>query len=51
MTQEQMQADNIVAARGQRLGAQADPRLNWRREAKFCLFIHWDAHGQGQNCD
>lgn len=41
MTQEQMQADNIVAARGQRAGAQADPRLNWWREAKFGLFIHW----------
>ncbi len=41
MAQEQMQADNIVAARGQRAGAQADPRLNWWREAKFGLFIHW----------
>lgn len=41
MTQEQMQADNIVAARGQRPGAQSDPRLDWWREAKFGLFIHW----------
>ncbi len=41
MTQEQMQADNIVAARGQRPGAQADPRLDWWRVAKFGLFIHW----------
>jgi alpha-L-fucosidase len=41
MTQEQMQADNIVAARGQRPGAQADPRLGWWRAAKFGLFIHW----------
>lgn len=41
MTQEQMQADNIVAARGQRPGAQSDPRLDWWRAAKFGLFIHW----------
>ena len=41
MTQEQMQADNIVAARGQRPGAQSDPRLDWWRVAKFGLFIHW----------
>ncbi|HRW07786.1 MAG TPA: alpha-L-fucosidase [Caldilineaceae bacterium] len=41
MIHEQMQADNIVAARGQRPGAQADPRLDWWREAKFGLFIHW----------
>lgn len=41
MTQEAMQADNIVAARGQRPGASADPRLDWWRAAKFGLFIHW----------
>jgi alpha-L-fucosidase len=41
MTQEAMQADNIVAARGQRPGAHADPRLDWWRAAKFGLFIHW----------
>lgn len=41
MTEEAMQADNIVAARGQRPGAQSDPRLDWWRAAKFGLFIHW----------
>ena len=25
----------------QREGAKSDPRLNWFREAKFGLFIHW----------
>ncbi|MEM7345475.1 MAG: alpha-L-fucosidase [Chloroflexota bacterium] len=27
--------------RGQREGAQDDPRLDWWREARFGLFIHW----------
>ncbi len=27
--------------RGQRPGANLDPRLNWWRDAKFGLFIHW----------
>ncbi|MEM7132572.1 MAG: alpha-L-fucosidase [Chloroflexota bacterium] len=38
---ETMQADNIVLARGQRAGANEDPRLDWWRAAKFGLFIHW----------
>lgn len=38
---EAMQADNIVLARGQRAGAKDDPRLDWWRDAKFGLFIHW----------
>lgn len=39
--QEEMQADAIVKARGQRAGANQDPRLDWWRDAKFGLFIHW----------
>lgn len=31
----------IVGARGQREGARQDPRLDWWREAKFGMFIHW----------
>ena len=31
----------IVQARGQRDGARQDPRLDWWREAKFGMFIHW----------
>jgi alpha-L-fucosidase len=31
----------IHQARGQREGAGKDTRLNWWREAKFGLFIHW----------
>ncbi len=31
----------IVRDRGQREGAHDDPRLDWWREAKFGLFIHW----------
>ncbi|MEZ4610402.1 MAG: alpha-L-fucosidase [Caldilineaceae bacterium] len=31
----------IVRDRGQRAGAQNDPRLDWWRAAKFGLFIHW----------
>ena len=27
--------------RSQRPGARSDPRLNWWREARFGLFIHW----------
>ncbi|MFN8489598.1 MAG: alpha-L-fucosidase [Caldilineaceae bacterium] len=41
MTQEAMQADAIVLGRGQRPDAANDPRLNWWRDAKFGLFIHW----------
>jgi alpha-L-fucosidase len=29
------------AQRGQRPGANKDPRLNWWRDAKFGMFIHW----------
>ena len=29
------------AERGQRPGANQDPRLNWWRDAKFGMFIHW----------
>jgi alpha-L-fucosidase len=31
----------IAETRGQRRGARDDPRLNWWREAKFGMFIHW----------
>jgi alpha-L-fucosidase len=31
----------IEPARGQREGARKDPRLDWWREAKFGMFIHW----------
>ncbi|MFW5836265.1 MAG: alpha-L-fucosidase, partial [bacterium] len=31
----------IDPARGQREGAEQDPRLDWWREAKFGMFIHW----------
>ena len=31
----------IDPARGQREGARQDPRLDWWREAKFGMFIHW----------
>jgi alpha-L-fucosidase len=31
----------IVPERGQRAGASSDPRLDWWRDAKFGLFIHW----------
>ncbi|HKJ86056.1 MAG TPA: alpha-L-fucosidase [Spirochaetia bacterium] len=31
----------IDPARSQREGAQNDPRLDWWREAKFGMFIHW----------
>jgi alpha-L-fucosidase len=32
------------AERGQRPGANQDPRLNWWRDAKFGLFIHWGVY-------
>jgi alpha-L-fucosidase len=32
---------SIDPARGQRLEARTDPRLDWWREAKFGMFIHW----------
>jgi alpha-L-fucosidase len=31
----------IQIDRGQRAGAQHDPRLEWWRDAKFGLFVHW----------
>ena len=31
----------ISESRGQREGAQQDPRLDWWRDAKFGMFIHW----------
>ena len=31
----------IMQDRGQRPGAQTDPRLDWWREVKFGMFIHW----------
>ena len=36
-----MKAGAIQKARDQRPEARNDPRLNWWREAKFGLFIHW----------
>jgi len=34
--------DNAIrAGRSQREGAQQDPRLDWWRDAKFGMFIHW----------
>jgi alpha-L-fucosidase len=36
-----MKAGAIRKARDQRPEARHDPRLNWWREAKFGLFIHW----------
>lgn len=33
--------DAIALGRGQRPGARQDPRLDWWRDAKFGLFIHW----------
>ena len=34
-------ADAIRAARGQRAGADQEPRLQWWRQARFGMFIHW----------
>ena len=31
----------IDPARGQREAARSDPRLDWWREARFGMFIHW----------
>lgn len=36
-----MEVDAIRRERSQRPEARHDPRLNWWREAKFGLFIHW----------
>ncbi len=36
-----MQDKSIQVDRGQRPGAEQDPRLAWWRDAKFGLFIHW----------
>ena len=33
--------DAIRAARTQRVGADQEPRLQWWREARFGMFIHW----------
>jgi alpha-L-fucosidase len=33
--------ESFASDRSQRPGAQSDPRLNWWREARFGLFIHW----------
>jgi alpha-L-fucosidase len=33
--------DSFASDRGQRPGAQKDHRLNWWREARYGLFIHW----------
>ncbi len=33
--------ESFAADRGQRAGARQDPRLNWWREARFGMFIHW----------
>ena len=31
----------IRKGQGQREGASQDPRLDWWRDAKFGMFIHW----------
>lgn len=36
-----MKDEAIRQERGQREGARQDPRLDWWREAKFGMFIHW----------
>ncbi|GIV77987.1 MAG: hypothetical protein KatS3mg050_2381 [Litorilinea sp.] len=36
-----LQDDAIRPERGQRPEARQDPRLNWWRDAKFGMFIHW----------
>jgi alpha-L-fucosidase len=33
--------ESFAADRGQRPDARKDPRLNWWREARFGMFIHW----------
>jgi alpha-L-fucosidase len=33
--------ESFAKDRGQRAGAQKDARLNWWREARFGMFIHW----------
>lgn len=33
--------DSFASDRGQRPGAQKETRLNWWREARFGMFIHW----------
>lgn len=33
--------ESFVSDRGQRPGAQKETRLNWWREARFGMFIHW----------
>lgn len=37
----QVLPDAIRAGRDQRPGARSDPRLDWWREARFGMFIHW----------
>ena len=39
--QEMAERPAVVQERGQRAGARDDPRLDWWREAKFGMFIHW----------
>ena len=39
--QERAERPAIVPERGQREGARDDARLDWWRDAKFGLFIHW----------
>ena len=36
-----MTEQSLKAAIGQRPGANKDPRLNWWRDGKFGMFIHW----------
>jgi alpha-L-fucosidase len=36
-----IQDEALPIARGQRQGARQDARLNWWREARFGMFIHW----------
>ncbi len=39
---EQAEAQRVIdPSRGQRPEARSDPRLDWWRDAKFGLFIHW----------
>ena len=38
------EAEYFKPERGQRPGANEDPRLDWWREAKFGMFIHWGVY-------
>ncbi|MGH2369338.1 MAG: alpha-L-fucosidase [Chloroflexota bacterium] len=35
------EGEPVRAGAGQRVGAKQDPRLDWWREARFGMFIHW----------